>query len=95
MDARRSLTAVTTVALLFAAGAGPSHGAAKAKSYTNCTALHQAYAHAVGRQGAHDKTSGSPVTNFKVSNSLYAANDGGPGDHDLDRDNDGVACEKR
>ena len=42
---------------------------------------------------AKDKTSGTPVTTFKHSDSLYAqamkANKG------LDRDKDGIACEKR
>lgn len=76
-------------------GAVPSHGAVKAKSYTNCAALDEDDQHGVGRKGARDKTSGTPVTNPKVSNSLYAANDGGAGQRDLDRDNDGIACEKR
>jgi Excalibur calcium-binding domain len=53
----------------------------------------------VGRTNARDKTkSGNPVTNFKRSNTLYAYNDGKAprhrGEHDLDRDNDGIACEK-
>jgi hypothetical protein len=65
------------------------------KHYRNCTALNKDYPHGVGRPGARDKTSGTPVTNFKVSGSLYNANDGGAGEHDLDRDNDGIACEKR
>jgi hypothetical protein len=88
-----AMTIATALAGLIAAG--PSQGAAKAKSYANCTALQQDYAHGVGRKGARDKTSGTPVTSFKVNDSLYAANDGGAGQRDLDRDNDGVACEKR
>ena len=51
--------------------------------------MNKVYPHGVGRTGARDKTSGTPVTNFKVSNSVYAANGGS------DRDKDGVACEKR
>ena len=47
----------------------------------------------MGRTNARDHTSGRPVTNFKKSNTLYAAamraNKG------LDRDKDGIACEKR
>ena len=82
----RMLVAATTVALL-AGTAAPSQGAAK--TYKNCTALNKVYPHGVGRKGARDKTSGKPVTNFKVSNSLYAANRG------KDRDRDGIACEKR
>jgi hypothetical protein len=46
----------------------------------------------VGRVGAHDKTRGTPVTNFKRSTFLYRIamryNRG------LDRDRDGIACEK-
>jgi hypothetical protein len=42
--------------------------------------------------GAHDKTTGTPVTNFKRSNLLHrramSYNRG------LDRDHDGIACEK-
>jgi len=86
MNVRRSLVAAMTAALLLGAAA-PSYGAAK--SYQNCTAMNKVYPHGVGRTGARDKTSGTPVTNFKVSSSLYAANRGS------DRDKDGVACEKR
>jgi hypothetical protein len=86
MNIRRVLVAVTTATLLVGTAA-PSYAAVK--TYKNCTALNKAYPHGVGRNGARDKTSGTPVTNFKVSNSLYAANRGS------DRDGDGIACEKR
>jgi uncharacterized membrane protein len=73
--------------------------AATVKSYENCAALNKVYPHGVGKNGAKDRTSGKRVTNFKVSNTLYAHNDGGSkryaGERDLDRDNDGIACEKR
>jgi hypothetical protein len=50
--------------------------------------MHHVYPHGVGRVHAHDHvTSGTPVTNFKRSNALYAANSGSDRDHDL------VACE--
>ena len=71
--------------------AAPTAGAApRAKSYSNCTALHRDYPHGVGRPGARDHVRGStrPVTNFKVSASLYNTNRGS------DRDGDGVACEQ-
>jgi hypothetical protein len=59
----------------------------------NCTALNKKYRHGVGRVGAHDKTTGTPVTNFRRSNRLYriamSYNRG------LDRDKDRIACEKR
>ena len=86
MYVRPGLVAATTAALLLA-GAASSHAAAK--TYKNCTAMNKAYPHGVGRKGARDKTSGTPVTNFKVSNSIYAAN------RKSDRDKDGIACEKR
>jgi hypothetical protein len=62
--------------------------AASAKKFKNCAALNQSYPHGVGRKGARDKTSGTPVTNYTVSSSLYAAN------RSKDRDKDGIACEK-
>ena len=86
MPVRHMLVAAMTATLLLGTAA-PSHAAAK--TFKNCTALNKAYPHGVGRTGARDKTSGTPVTNFKVSKSLYTANSGS------DRDGDGIACEKR
>jgi hypothetical protein len=61
-----------------------------AKTFKNCTALNKKYPHGVGRSKAvRDSTSGTPVTNFKVSKALYKAN------KKSDRDKDGIACEKR
>ncbi len=66
--------------------------AAKYK-FKNCTALNKVYKHGVGKSHARDKTSGKPVTNFKHSTALYKKiiryRSG------LDRDKDGIACEKR
>ncbi len=59
-----------------------------AKTYSNCTKLNRVYPHGVGKPGARDKTSGTPVTNFKRSRALYRAN------KSRDRDGDGIACEK-
>jgi Excalibur calcium-binding domain len=60
--------------------------------WKNCHAVNKRYPHGVGRNRAHDKTSGVPVTNFKRSTKLYKRamhyNKG------LDRDHDGIACEK-
>ena len=67
-------------------GAGTSQAAL---SFSNCTAMHHVYPHGVGRRGAHDHVSATPVTNFKRSSSLYRANRG------LDREGDAIACEKR
>ena len=67
------------------------------KSFSSCTALTKVYPHGVGRFGAVDSASGARVTNFKVATFLYLANDGprAGSQYDLDRDNDGIACEKR
>ena len=60
--------------------------------WKNCTAVNRRYPHGVGRNHAHDATTGVPVTNFKHSTRLYkiamSYNKG------LDRDHDGIACEK-
>jgi hypothetical protein len=71
--------------------ASSPRGPVVAKPFANCTALNKKYAHGVGKKGAKDKVSGKtkPVTNFAVSNTLYAEN------KSMDRDKDGVACEKR
>jgi hypothetical protein len=50
--------------------------------------LTEYFKHGIGRAGARDHTSGTPVTNLKRSHRLYRLNRG------LDRDHDGVACEK-
>ena len=61
--------------------------------YKNCTNLNKRYPHGVGKVNARDRTSGEPVTNFRRSNTLYrramSYNKG------LDRDKDGIACEKK
>lgn len=67
------------------------------KGYPTCAELNKVYIHGVGKVGATDKTSGTPVTNFFVSSYLYSMNDGrdeAKRQYDLDRDNDGIACEK-
>jgi hypothetical protein len=63
---------------------------APAEDYANCDALTEDYPHGVGRSGATDDTSSGsdPVTAFKRSDALYAANS------ESDRDNDGIACER-
>jgi Excalibur calcium-binding domain len=64
---------------------------AAVKHYSNCTELHKKYKHGVGRKGAKDKVRGHtrPVTTFTVNTAVYNANK-----KKLDRDKDGVACEK-
>jgi hypothetical protein len=61
-------------------------------AWKNCTRVNKTYPHGVGRVGARDHTSGTPVTTFKRSNNLYQKamnNNSG-----LDRDKDGIACEQ-
>jgi len=60
--------------------------------YKNCTALNKKYPHGLGRVTAHDKTSGTPVTTFFRSNRLYRR--AISYNARLDRDKDGIACEK-
>jgi len=62
--------------------------------YDNCTKFNKRYPHGVGKVGARDRTkSGDRVRTFLRSNRIYRLamhyND------DLDRDGDGIACEKK
>ena len=99
MRVQRTCAGIATIGLLLGAAGPAADAATRAKSYKNCSALNRDYPHGVGRENARDKTSGTRVTNFRVSNRLYAFNDGKAprdrGERDLDRDNDGIACEKR
>lgn len=89
----RLLMALTVmVAIVVAGSAGGLAQAApstEAIKYPNCKTLNTRWAHGVGRFGARDKTSGTPVTNFRRSNRLYEQN------RHLDRDKDKIACEKK
>jgi len=58
------------------------------RDFANCAALNAVFAHGVGLPGAHDHTSGTPVTNFFASRAWYDAN------ISHDRDHDGIACER-
>jgi hypothetical protein len=61
--------------------------------YDNCTKFNKKYRHGVGRARAHDHSKGKhPVTTFRRSTRLYKA--AMKWNRDLDRDRDGVACEK-
>jgi Excalibur calcium-binding domain len=88
--ARAVLTTVAIIAGLGAQSAGAS--SAVPLRWKNCTQVNKRYPHGVGRVGARDRTSGTPVTTFRRSNLLYRTamryNSG------LDRDKDGIACEK-
>ncbi|MET3921413.1 excalibur calcium-binding domain-containing protein [Arthrobacter sp. UYEF20] len=93
------LASLATAALLLTVSAVPANAAPSPRSYKNCAELNKVYPHGVGKSGARDKTSGKPVTTFRANNTVYSYNDGGAnrhtGEYDLDRDNDGIACEKR
>jgi hypothetical protein len=90
---RNGASAVLAAGVIVCAGT-PFAAAASAVAapWKNCTQVNKKYPHGVGKVGARDKTSGAPVTSFKRSNVLYRTalryNRG------LDRDKDGIACEK-
>ena len=67
---------------------GPSGSLGPVRDFANCKALNAVFPHGVGLPGAHDHTSGVPVTNFYVSTAWYDANRSHDGDHD------GIACER-
>ncbi|QKE84142.1 excalibur calcium-binding domain-containing protein [Arthrobacter sp. NEB 688] len=91
---RTSSAAAVVAAVAVALTIGPAAPAgAVTGTWKNCTSVNKKYPHGVGKAKARDRTSGKPVTTFRKSDSLYAqamrANKG------LDRDKDGIACEKR
>jgi len=94
---RRLGIAMTALALASSAVAISTPADAAVRHFKSCTAMHRVYPHGVGRPNAVDRTSGKKVTNFKHSLTLYRANNGprntATGEYDLDRDNDGIACE--
>ena len=91
----RLRTAATLLAVAGSVVLVPAAPALAAPSYANCTALQQSFPHGIGRAGARDVVRGStrPVTTWKRDTAGYdravRAN------RDLDRDRDGVACERR
>lgn len=90
---KRALLALSTLALtvpmVVGAGSTAAQAAPAPRKYPNCTALNKVYPHGVARKGAKDKTTGKRVTTFTVSDAVYKLNT------HLDRDKDGIACEKR
>ena len=89
------IASLAGAAVVLSATAVPASAAPAPKSYKNCTELNKVYPHGVGLRGARDRTTGKPVTTFRIDKTLYNLNDGGFRQYDLDRDNDGIACEKR
>ena len=95
------LVLVAVIAVLLAAPVsaahdpttGPTAAMAVPRLYQNCTNFNRKYRHGVGKRRARDRTkSGNPVTNFLRSTVIY--NRAMRYNDDLDRDKDGVACEK-
>jgi hypothetical protein len=86
------LSAVLVSALLLGGASSAVAAQAVPGPWKNCTRVNQRYPHGVGKVGARDRTSGTPVVTFKRNNFLYRTamryNRG------LDRDRDGIACEK-
>jgi excalibur calcium-binding domain-containing protein len=63
------------------------------RQWKNCTVVNKRFPHGIGKLHAHDRTkSGTPVTNFRRSTLLY--NRAMRYNRGLDRDKDGVGCEK-
>jgi len=90
MIIKKLVVACCTTALGLGVVAATSYPAeAAVKSYSSCKKLNKDYKHGVGKPGAHDHTSGTPVTNFTRNKAVYNKNT------KRDRDKDGIACEKR
>lgn len=94
MSTRHRIVAATaTAGLLTGFAALPAEAKTKVPSpFQNCTAFNKVYPHGVGKKGAKDK-SPKPVKTFRVDTALY--NKAMKYNSGLDRDKDGVACEKR
>jgi len=87
----RALVAAGAIAMGVSPVLAATNGAASV--WKNCTSVHTRYPHGVGKLRARDRTSGTPVTTFKRSTQLY--NVAMSYNRGLDRDKDGIACEKR
>ena len=89
----RRASVVAAAAAIAVSAAGQAAYARVPSAWKNCDAVNAKYAHGVGRAGAHDSTkSGDPVTNFVHNTKLY--NQAMSYNKGLDRDKDGIACEK-
>jgi len=90
---------LVVAALAVAAVAGPAvpaQASPAAQRFTSCAAVHRAYSGGIAKQGVRSNTVHSHGRvqhralkgRVKVSTALYAAN------RRLDRDRDGIACER-
>ena len=89
---RQPITRIAVLAATVALGAASTALAVPAP-WKNCTQVNKKYPHGIGKTGAHDKTSGTPVITFKRSTQLYKL--AMKNNSRLDGDKDGIACEKR
>ena len=88
-----SASAVLAVSAILCAGTQSAAAASEvAAPWKNCTQVNKEYPHGVGKLRARGKTSGTPVTTFKRSTALYST--AMKNNRGLDRDGDGIACEK-
>ena len=89
--------AIAAAAIAFAIPSAPAAPAGIPYVWQNCTHVHTKYRHGVGKAKAHDHTTGTPVTTFYRSTRLYnvAMSYNQARGYNLDRDHDGIACEKR
>jgi hypothetical protein len=84
--------ALSAGAIVWGAASAAAAPSAVPARWKNCTQVNKRYPHGVGKVGARDKTSGTPVTTFKRSTFLYRT--AMRYNRSLDRDKDGIACEK-
>jgi len=90
---RLAALCIATAAVTGPASTALSAGAAIPALYKNCTALNAKYPHGLGTLKARDKATGTPVTTFKRSTTLY--NRAMSYNKRLDGDKDFIACEKK
>lgn len=84
--------AVCAAALLGGTVAAPVHAEAATTKFKNCASMNKVYKHGVAKKkGVKDKVRGNtkPVTNYTVNAKVYQASY-----KSLDRDKDGIMCEK-
>jgi hypothetical protein len=68
---RMSVLLLLVTVIAATAGAAAASQLRIPARWRNCTAVNTRYRHGVGRNHAHDRTTGVPVTNFKHSTRLY------------------------
>jgi hypothetical protein len=93
MNLKKHLAIAVTTGLLLTAAPVPMAAAHTTGIHDNCTKLNQRYPHGLGRRNAVDKTTGTPVRNFHRNTKAYKR--AISHNSTLDRDKDGIACEKR